>query len=67
MDKQLVFIQNDRIVTDSLAVAEVFKKDHDKVMRDIRNQLEKLNEAGEHEWGAAKVGGTPISTHLIMY
>lgn len=54
----LVFIENDRVVTDSLTVAEVFGKDHDKVMRDIRNQLEKLNEAGEHEWGIANFGET---------
>jgi len=33
---QLVFIDNGKTVTDSLTVAEVFKKDHDKVMRDIR-------------------------------
>ena len=55
---QLVFIENNRVVTDSLTVAEVFGKDHDKVMRDIRNQLEKLNEAGEHEWGIANFGET---------
>lgn len=58
MNKQLVFIDNGRAVTDSLTVAEVFGKDHDKVMRDIRNQLEKLNEAGEHEWGIANFGET---------
>lgn len=33
---QLVFIENGKTVTDSLTVAEVFGKDHDKVMRDIR-------------------------------
>jgi len=32
----LVFIQNDRVVTDSLIVAETFGKTHDKVLRDIR-------------------------------
>ncbi|GKS14740.1 hypothetical protein YDYSY3_57400 [Paenibacillus chitinolyticus] len=34
---QLVFIENGKTVTDSLTVAEVFGKDHDKVMRDIRS------------------------------
>ena len=34
---ELVFIENGQAVTDSLTVAEVFEKNHDKVMRDIRN------------------------------
>lgn len=34
---QLVFIENGKTVTDSLTVAEVFGKDHDKVIRDIKN------------------------------
>ena len=33
----LVFVQNKKVVTDSLIVAEVFEKAHDKVLRDIRN------------------------------
>jgi Rha family phage regulatory protein len=33
---QLVFIEKGQAVTDSLTVAEVFGKDHDKVLRDIR-------------------------------
>lgn len=33
---QLVYIANNRPVTDSLTVAETFGKDHDKVLRDIR-------------------------------
>ncbi|GAC42777.1 Rha family transcriptional regulator [Paenibacillus popilliae] len=33
---QLVFVSNGRAVTDSLTVAEVFEKAHDKVLRDIR-------------------------------
>ncbi len=33
---QLVFIENNRPVTDSLTVLEVFEKPHDKVLRDIR-------------------------------
>jgi len=44
---QLVFIQNDQPVTDSLTVADVFEKSHDNVLRDIQNQITKLNEAGE--------------------
>ncbi|MCR8961636.1 Rha family transcriptional regulator [Brevibacillus halotolerans] len=48
---QLVFIQNNQVFTDSLKIAEVFRKSHDNVMRDIRNQIEKLSEAGEGEWG----------------
>lgn len=34
---ELVFVENGQAVTDSLTVAEVFDKNHDKVMRDIRN------------------------------
>lgn len=48
---QLVFIQHNRVVTDSLTIAEVFNKEHKNVMRDIENQIEKLTEAGEQEWG----------------
>lgn len=35
--KQLVFVEKEQVVTDSLTVAEVFGKRHDLVMRDIRN------------------------------
>jgi Rha family phage regulatory protein len=55
---QLVFINNNQVVTDSLTVADVFKKDHDKVVRDIKNQIEKLEEAGEKKWGIANFGET---------
>ncbi|MBT2722279.1 Rha family transcriptional regulator [Bacillus sp. ISL-46] len=34
---QLVFVEKNQAVTDSLTVAEVFEKGHDKVLRDIRN------------------------------
>lgn len=47
----LVFIDANRVVTDSLMVAEVFRKEHKNVLRDIEAQIENLNEAGEHEWG----------------
>lgn len=47
---KLVFIENNRPVTDSLTVAETFGKSHDNVMRDIRNQIDKLFEAGESQF-----------------
>lgn len=47
---QLVFIENNQIVTDSLTVAEVFNKEHKNVKRDIDNQIEKLTAAGETEF-----------------
>ncbi|WP_103110591.1 Rha family transcriptional regulator [Brevibacillus reuszeri] len=50
--KDLVFIENGRAITDSLTVAEVFGKEHFNVINDIKNQIEKLNAAGEQEWGA---------------
>lgn len=50
--KQLVFVEKNQAVTDSLTVAEVFKKDHKNVLRDIEVQLETLKEAGEEKWGA---------------
>lgn len=34
--KSLVFVDNNRVVTDSLTVAGVFGKEHNKVLRDIR-------------------------------
>ncbi|MCY0897091.1 MAG: Rha family transcriptional regulator [Alicyclobacillaceae bacterium] len=37
MDKNLVFIVNDRPVTDSLTVADVFGKRHDRVLQDLRD------------------------------
>ncbi|WP_025852911.1 phage antirepressor KilAC domain-containing protein, partial [Paenibacillus ehimensis] len=47
---KLVFIENNRPVTDSLTVAEVFGKQHDDVLRDVRKQIEKLHAAGEVEF-----------------
>lgn len=44
---KLVFIENNRLVTDSLTVSEIFGKEHKNVMRDITNQVEKLLEAEE--------------------
>ena len=56
MSSEIVYIENNRVVTDSLMVAEVFGKDHDKVMRDISKQLSKLTEAGEMEFSTANFG-----------
>ncbi|MCX8045741.1 MAG: phage regulatory protein/antirepressor Ant [Anoxybacillus gonensis] len=44
---QLVFIESNRVVTDSLTVAEVFEKRHADVLRDIEVQIEKLKQADE--------------------
>jgi Rha family phage regulatory protein len=41
---QLVFIENNQAVTDSLTVAEVFGKQHKAVLRDIRTQMEYAGE-----------------------
>jgi len=54
----LVFIQNDQVLTDSLTVAECFGKEHKHVLRDIEAQLEKLKEAGEEKWGVTNFGQT---------
>lgn len=58
MMNQLVFIENQKVVTDSLTIAEMFGKNHNKVVRDIENQIAKLKEAGEEEWGVANFGAT---------
>lgn len=54
MEASLVFIDNGRVVTDSLMVVEAFGKGHDKVLRDIRELgcSEKFNLAnfGEVEY-----------------
>lgn len=47
---KLVFIENDRPLTDSLIIAEKFEKEHKNVTRDISNQIEKLIEAGMNEF-----------------
>lgn len=53
---EIVFIENGKVVTDSLMIAEVFAKDHDKVKRDIKNQIKKLNQANEDDFIAANFG-----------
>ncbi|MDQ9147369.1 phage regulatory protein/antirepressor Ant [Bacillus velezensis] len=47
---QLVFIEGDQVVTDSLTVAEVFGKRHDHVLRDIKN-LDSSKEFNLHNFG----------------
>lgn len=59
---QLVFIENNKPVTDSLTIAEVFGKDYDKVIRDIHVQIYKLKEANERQFSTANfVDSTYIS------
>jgi Rha family phage regulatory protein len=53
---EIVYIENDRVVTDSLMVAEVFNKDHKHVLRDVREQIEKLKEAKEDEFSQTNFG-----------
>ena len=54
--QQLVFVKNQHVVTDSLIIAEMFGKDHDKVVRDIEVQISKLIEANEQEFSSANFG-----------
>ena len=39
MSKDLVFIQNDQVLTDSRVVAEYFRKEHKVVLEAIRNLI----------------------------
>lgn len=48
---QLVFIQNNQVITDSLTISEVFRKRHTDVVRDIEVQIKKLEAADENDWG----------------
>ncbi|NMH68579.1 Rha family transcriptional regulator [Bacillus sp. RO3] len=65
--KELVFIENGKAVTDSLTVAEVFGKDHDKVVRDIGVQLAKLETAGEMEFSTANFVGSTYDSRGKQY
>ncbi len=40
MEKQLVFVRENEVVTDSVAIAEMFGKNHDDVLKDVRRQME---------------------------
>lgn len=55
---KLVYIEDNRPVTDSLIVAKTFGKDHKNVIRDIEVQLEKLNEAEMTHWGSLNFAHT---------
>ncbi|MEK6520979.1 Rha family transcriptional regulator [Bacillus thuringiensis] len=48
---KFVFMEGNKVVTDSLTVSQMFRKEHKNVIRDIEVQLEKLIEANESEWG----------------
>lgn len=48
---EFVFTEKNKVVTDSLTMAQMFGKEHKNVIRDIEVQLEKLTEANETEWG----------------
>lgn len=55
---ELVFVtQKGNLATDSLIVAEVFGKRHDHVLRDIKNQMSKLEEANEQKFNETNFGG----------
>ncbi|MDP7980480.1 Rha family transcriptional regulator [Bacillus sp. WLY-B-L8] len=47
----IVFIENNEVVTDSLKVGEVFNKRHDHVIRDIEKIMEELKEKGKPNFG----------------
>ncbi|MGR6912391.1 ORF6C domain-containing protein [Bacillus sp. BSL6] len=48
---EFVFMEGNKVVTDSLTVSQMFGKEHKNVIRDIEVQLEKLIEANESDWG----------------
>ncbi|HDR5271821.1 Rha family transcriptional regulator [Bacillus thuringiensis] len=53
---EFVFVKGNYVVTDSLTVAKIFNKEHKHVLRDIRNQRDKLFEAGEYEFVQSNFG-----------
>ncbi|MCU0155718.1 Rha family transcriptional regulator [Bacillus safensis] len=44
MEKQLVFVKENEVVTDSVTIAEMFEKQHKDVLRDVRTQIEYAGE-----------------------
>ncbi|MCU5347234.1 Rha family transcriptional regulator [Bacillus cereus] len=54
--ESLVFIKDNKVVTDSLTVAEMLKKQHKHVLRDIKVQMEKLESAGEGKFTESNFG-----------
>lgn len=53
----LVAITNGTVTTTSLNVAQTFEKQHDKIIRDIKNLLAQVPE----KWGIANFGETPYT------
>ncbi|MEI4622133.1 Rha family transcriptional regulator [Bacillus pfraonensis] len=47
----IVFIENNEVVTDSLNVAGVFGKQHKHVLRDIENLMIQVDEKGKSNFG----------------
>lgn len=47
----IVFIENNEVVTDSLKVGEVFNKRHDHIIRDIEKIMEELEGKGNPNFG----------------
>ncbi|EOP96215.1 rha family phage regulatory protein [Bacillus cereus HuB4-4] len=44
LHNELVFEENGEVVTDSLTIAEIFNKDHNNVLKDIRTQIDYAGE-----------------------
>lgn len=64
--KELVFVENNEVVTDSLTISEIFGKDHNKVLRDINNTISKLNEPVEFEDGSIDNESTKINKEFSL-
>lgn len=58
LESEFVFMEGNKVVTDSLTISQMFGKRHNHVMRDIEIQIEKLLEAGEQQWGITNFGKT---------
>ncbi|MDA2474382.1 Rha family transcriptional regulator [Bacillus cereus] len=60
---ELVFMEGNQVVTDSLTMAQMFGKEHKNVIRDVEVQIEKLIEANEMEWGQLNFEHTQYQHH----
>ena len=47
MSKELVFIQNEQVLTDSRVVAEYFRKEHKVVLEAIRNLIKTIDSTAQ--------------------
>lgn len=47
MSKDLVFIQNDQVLTDSRVVAEYFDKRHDNVVKSVRELIGQIEDSSK--------------------